>query len=47
MSGPDSSLQSLQQYRSELNRVHDTLQQMENDYRRREGDNAALWGRLA
>ena len=47
MDGPDSSLTSLQLYRSELNRVHDTLQQMEDDYRRTEGDNAARWGRKA
>jgi hypothetical protein len=44
---PESSYQSLIAYRDELTRVHDTLQQMEADYRRREGDNAALWGRRA
>ena len=47
MDGPESSFASLQLYRSELNRVHDTLQQMEDDYRRTEGDNAARWGRKA
>ena len=47
MDGPASSYGSLLAYRDELTRVHDTLQQMEDDYRRREGDNAALWGRLA
>jgi hypothetical protein len=44
MDAPDSSLASLQLYRSELNRVHDTLQQMEDHYRRTEGDNAERWG---
>ena len=47
MEGVNSSYHSLVAYRDELARVHDTLQQMEDDYRRREGDNAALWGRLA
>ena len=45
--GPESSYGSLVAYRDELTRVHDTLQQMEDDYRRTEGDNAALWGRKA
>ena len=40
----DSSYHALQRYRAELARVHDTLQRMEDDYRRTEGDNAALWG---
>jgi cytochrome c553 len=47
MDGPQSSYESLVSYRDELGRVHDTLQQMEDDYRRTEGDNAALWGRKA
>lgn len=47
MDGPGSSYQALVAYRDELARVHDTLQQMENTYRRTEGDNAALWGRMA
>ena len=47
MDAPDSSYQSLVAYRDELNRVHDTLLRMEDDYRRTEGDNAALWGRKA
>jgi len=47
MDDPDSSYQSLQQYRAELTHIHDTLQQMEDDYRRAEGDNAARWGRKA
>jgi uncharacterized protein YukE len=47
MDGPGSSYQSLEQYRAELARIHDTLQQMEDHYRRTEGDNAATWGRRA
>jgi hypothetical protein len=42
---PTSSYHSLVAYRDELNRIHDTLRQMEADYRRTEGDNAALCGR--
>ena len=33
MEAPDSSYRSLQQYRAELSRVHDTLQRMEDQYR--------------
>ena len=47
LDGPGSSYQSLLAYRDELTRVHDTLHQMEAAYRRTEGDNAALWGRMA
>ena len=47
LDGPASSYQSLLAYRDELTRIHDTLQQMEDDYRRTEGDNAARWGRKA
>jgi hypothetical protein len=47
MEAPDSSYQSLTAYRAELERVHDTLQQMEYDYRRGEGDKAARLGRMA
>ena len=32
MEAPDSSYRSLQQYRAELGRVHDTLQRMEDQY---------------
>ena len=32
MEAPDSSYRSLQQYRAELSRVHDTLQRMEDQY---------------
>ena len=47
LDGVGSSYQSLLAYRDELTRIHDTLQQMEDDYRRTEGDNAARWGRKA
>ena len=47
MDGPASSYESLIAYRNELTRIHQTLQQMEDHYRRTEGDNAALWGRKA
>ena len=36
MEDPDSSHRALQQYRNELARVHDTLQQMETAYLRTE-----------
>ena len=42
---PTSSYRSLVAYRDELDRVHETLRRMEDDYRRTEGDNAARWGR--
>jgi hypothetical protein len=41
---PDSSYQSLQRYRAEINRILATLQRMEDHYRRTDGDNAARWG---
>ena len=40
----DSSYAALLAYRDELTRVHDTLQRMEDDYRRTEGDEEARWG---
>ncbi len=40
MEAPDSSYQSLQQYRAELSRVHDILQRMEDQYRSIERDTA-------
>ncbi len=33
-------------YEAELLNVRDTLKRMEDEYRRTEGDNAQLWGRL-
>jgi hypothetical protein len=47
MDGPASSYKYLVAYRDELARIHDSLQQMEDHYRRTEGDNAATWGRRA
>jgi hypothetical protein len=47
MEAPDSSFQALVAYRDELAQVHDTLARMEDEYRRREGDDAARWGRMA
>jgi hypothetical protein len=40
--GPYAAMVALE---AELLRIRDTLQAMEDDYRRTEGDNAALWGR--
>jgi hypothetical protein len=45
MNPAGSTLAHLTAYRDELVRVHETLAQMEAEYRRVEGDNAALWGR--
>lgn len=42
----DGPYAALVAYEAELLRVRDTLQQMEAEYRRTEGDNAELWGRL-
>ena len=47
MDDPDSSYQSLVAYRDELLRVHDTLQRMEDEYRRNEGEDATRWGLMA
>jgi hypothetical protein len=41
MDGPQSSYDALVAYRDELGRIHDTLQQMEADYRRDEAQKAA------
>lgn len=43
MTDPDSSYRALEQYRNEVLRVHDTLQRMEDAYRRDESDEAARW----
>jgi hypothetical protein len=42
---PASSYRFRVAYRDELDRVHETLRRMEDDYRRTEGENAARWGR--
>jgi hypothetical protein len=46
MDSTDGPYAALVAYEAELLRVRDTLQQMEDEYRRAEGDNAELWGRL-
>ena len=38
MDGPQSSYQQLVAYQSELNRVHETFQRMEDEYRRADHD---------
>ncbi len=46
MSATDGPYAALVAYEAELLRVRDTLQLMEDEYRRTEGDNAELWGRM-
>ncbi len=46
MDSTDGPYAALVAYEAELLRVRDTLQRMEDEYRRTEGDNAELWGRL-
>ena len=46
MEAADSSFQSLQQYRAELSRVHDTLQRMEDQYRSTDLDAADRYRRI-
>lgn len=46
MDAADGPYAALVAYEAELLRVRDTLQRMEDEYRRAEGDNAELWGRL-
>lgn len=45
MNSPTGPYAALVAYEAELLRVRDTLQRMEDEYRRTEGDNAELWGR--
>ena len=47
LDGPNSSYRLLVTYRDELRRIHDTLQQMEENYRRNEGQDPTRWGRQA
>lgn len=47
MEGPASSYQALVAYHRELNTVHDTLQRMEDEYRRRDHDASTDLGRRA
>ena len=46
MEAPDGPLAALFAYQTELTRIRDSLQLMEDHYRRTEGDNAARWGRM-
>jgi hypothetical protein len=46
MDSPDGPFAALKAYKAELTKIRDTLQRMEEEYRRTEGDNAELWGRL-
>lgn len=46
MDAPDGPYQALLAYETELLRVRDQLAAMEADYRRTEGENAELLGRL-
>jgi hypothetical protein len=44
MEAPDGPYNAMLAYEAELERVHAQLQQIEDSYRRNEGDNAARWG---
>lgn len=44
LNGPNATLVHLEMYRNELKNVAENLARMEEDYRRTEGDNSALWG---
>jgi hypothetical protein len=46
MEAVDGPYAAMLAYEAELVRIRDNLQLMEDHYRRTEGDNAALWGRL-
>ncbi|WP_433280234.1 hypothetical protein ACQPZA_11060 [Pseudonocardia xinjiangensis] len=46
MDAPDGPYAALRAYEVELLKVRDNLQVLEDHYRRTEGENAALWGRL-
>jgi hypothetical protein len=45
MSAPDGPYHALLRYRDQLASARDQLAATEAEYRRTEGDNAALWGR--
>jgi hypothetical protein len=47
MEEPKSSYKALVAYRDELNRTNDTLQRMEDEYRRRDDDASTDFGRRA
>ncbi|GAA5134007.1 hypothetical protein [Pseudonocardia adelaidensis] len=46
MDAADGSYAAMVALEAELLRIRDSLQVMEDHYRRTEGENAALWGRL-
>ena len=46
MDSPDGPYAALKAYEAELIKIRDNLQLLEDHYRRTEGDNAALWGRV-
>jgi hypothetical protein len=46
MDAPDGPYAALLAYQQELIRVRDRIADMEADYRRTEGDNVEMWGRL-
>lgn len=46
MEASDGPYAAMLAYEAELTKIRDNLQLMEDHYRRTEGDNAALWGRL-
>lgn len=46
MHAPDGPYAALVAYENELIKVRDNLQILEDHYRRTEGENADLWGRL-
>ncbi len=46
MALPEGPPAALRAYEVELTRIRDTLEQMEEAYRRTEGDNELLWGRV-
>jgi hypothetical protein len=46
MDAPDGPYSAMVALEAELLRIRDSLQVMEDHYRRTEGENAALWGRV-
>jgi hypothetical protein len=46
MDAPAGPYAALVAYEAELIKIRDNLQLLEDNYRRTEGDNAALWGRV-
>jgi hypothetical protein len=46
MDAPEGPYAALVAYEAELVKIRENLQLLEDHYRRTEGDNAALWGRV-